>query len=354
MGVFLYTGGLISFLLGLSWGGQGGHSWTSSSVIAPIVLGGFSFIACFAYDFLVMEKMARQALFPKDLMTRYREYTVSLGVVFVAGMVYYSMSALLPEATIYVFTNEPLQVGIIQLPNGLGQVLALLVPLFFHKTQRPKVFIVAAILVQTLATGLYSYGVSGHKAAWIAFQAFGQGCFSLLTVATIFNSGLYVPASKLGVAVGLLGTFRSMGGSVGNVIFNTVLGSKIKTELPARISEAAVASGFTGDISALIRAAMETGSEFSGAFTVVSGTTQEIEAAIISACHAAYSAAFRSVFYITIPFGIFALIAALFIKDASQLMTNHIEVHLEKDILKGLEHAGAKTEEETNISSADI
>ena len=39
-------------------------------------------------------------------------------------------------------------------------------------------------------------------------------------------------------------------------------------------------------------------------------------------------------FYTTIPFGCVAIIAALFVADASKYMTNHTQVHLEKDILR--------------------
>ena len=86
----LYTGGLTSTLLGLSWAGSAGHSWSSVSVVAPIVFGVLGFIAAFVYDFTIMKNLARP-LFPRDLMRQYREFTVCLIVVFVGGMVYVSL-----------------------------------------------------------------------------------------------------------------------------------------------------------------------------------------------------------------------------------------------------------------------
>ena len=344
IGIFLYTGGLTSILLGLSWGGQVDHPWRSASVIAPIVVGGVGFVACFLYDFFVRDTKKLHTLFPRDLMARFREYTVSLVVVFVAGMVYYSMSALLPQGTLYVFTNEPLQIGITALPNGLGQMVgACFVPLFLHKTKRPKWYIIIALCFQTLGTALCAYGISNHKAAWMAFQFFGQGCFALITITTVLNAGLHVRPSELGVAVGLLGTFRSMGGSVGNAIFTTILRAVATEEVPKQIANAAFTHGYTGNTSELIPAVTLAGVGVIGPLNSLQ-LPATIETAALAAFHSAYAKAFRIVFYSTIPFGVIALVAAVFIKDASKYMTNHTQVHLEKDILKRPEASKASAE----------
>lgn len=38
------------------------------------------------------------------------------------GMIYFSMSALLPQGSLYIFTSDPIQIGLIALPNGIVQV----------------------------------------------------------------------------------------------------------------------------------------------------------------------------------------------------------------------------------------
>lgn len=338
VGIILYSGGLTSFLLGISWAGTATHSWRSVSVIAPIILGGLSFIACFVYDFVVLgAKKGRHALFPRDLLARFRQYTVSLVVLFVAGMVYYSMAGLLPEATLFVFTNQPIQIGIMMLPNGFGSFLTCcIVPLFIHRTKRPKAYIVAAATVQVVFTALYVYGVAGagaHKAAWMAFQFFGQACFSLLTLTTILNASLHVRPSELGVAVGLLGTFRSMGGSVGTTVFNTILTSAATSQVPTRIIAAALARDFTGDLKTLIPAVYDAALGVPGAFADLHGVTPAVQQATLAAFHAGYASAFQRVFYSTIPFGVVALVAACLIEDSSQYMTNHVHTRLVRDVI---------------------
>jgi len=38
------------------------------------------------------------------------------------GVIFYSMSALLPQGSLYIFTSDPIQIGYIALPNGFLQV----------------------------------------------------------------------------------------------------------------------------------------------------------------------------------------------------------------------------------------
>lgn len=333
VGTTLYTGGLTSFLLGLSWGGTTGHAWYSASVVAPLIVGALGLISAFGYDFIYVEKTGRHVLFPKHLLTKFREFTVSLVVLFVAGMVYASMANLLPQATQLVYATKPIETGLLLLPNGLGSAFGTcIVPLFLHKTGHPTRYVMGAIILQTLFTGLYAYGISGHKAAWSAFQFFGAGTFGLITITTVFNAGLHVRPSELGIAVGLLGTFRSMGGSVGNAIFGAVLRSVANTELPKRIAAAALTAGFQGELTELIPAVIETGNGIPGAFASVKGVTVAVEGAAMTAFSEAYAQAFRMVFYTTIPFGVIAVVAALFIKDSTKYMTNHVHVHLEKNV----------------------
>lgn len=48
VGIVLYSGGLTSFILGLSWGG-GLHPWSSYHVLVPLILGFFILVAFALY-----------------------------------------------------------------------------------------------------------------------------------------------------------------------------------------------------------------------------------------------------------------------------------------------------------------
>lgn len=81
IGFILFTAGLTIMLIGLTWAGSADHPWNSASTIAPIVVGIVVLIACFIYDFT----LAKQPLFPLQLFRQFREFTMLLVVVFVAG-----------------------------------------------------------------------------------------------------------------------------------------------------------------------------------------------------------------------------------------------------------------------------
>ena len=333
IGLALYTTGLTIMLIGFSWAGSAGHAWKSASVIAPIVLGFALLCCCFAYDWLVVAD--EKAFFPFRLFRRVREYTVLLVIVFVVGMVYYPMAILLPEATLFIFNNNGIQIGIISLPNGIGQFCgSFFMPAIMHWTRRPKYHLIAAVTIQTLFTGLYVYALPGHKAAWMAFQFFGTGCFPWITIATIFNLGLHVPHSDLGLAVGIIGTFRAAGGSLGDAVFTTILSGAVNRVLGPRIAEAALSHGFkAANLELLIPAVINNAVGVPEAFANVPGITPAIEATTATALVSAYSYAFKIVFLSTIPFGVIGIIATLFISDASKYMTNHTAVFLEKNVL---------------------
>jgi hypothetical protein len=114
-----------------------------------------------------------------------------------------------------------------------------------------------------------------------------------------------------------------MGDSVGSSSFNTILRIIADMELGQKLSAAAAASVFEGDMLQLIPALINAAIAVPHAFDGVDGGTSATEKAILLAFKQAYSYACRIVFYSTIPFGVVAIIAALFIPDAFNYMMNH-------------------------------
>jgi hypothetical protein len=200
-----------------------------------------------------------------------------------------------------------------------------------HKIGHVKWQIVIALVAQTLFIALYSVGLPGNKSAWMALQFFGQGCFGYITLTTYFVVSLHVPLRELGVAAGLIGTFRSAGGSVGNAIFNTILNSIINSRIGGQIAAAATNAGFDpSNLELLIPAVISNAAGVPDAFVGIPGVTGKVEIATALAVKNTYAYAFRRVFWSTVPFGVVAIVCALFIADPSRYMTNHTAVHMEK------------------------
>lgn len=211
LGCAFYTTGLTLFLVGVTSAGTV-YAWTSARTLAPMLVGATLLALCFVYDFT----LAKQPLFPLKLFSQIRDFTLLLVVVFVAGMVFYTMAALLPQGTLYMFTKDPIQIGITALPNGASQVLfGAVLTLFMGNIGHLKLQVIVLLVSQTLFTALLAVAVPDSRAAWMAFQFFAIGPFALITLVCYVIAGLDVPLRHLGLASGLIGTFRSAGGSVG-------------------------------------------------------------------------------------------------------------------------------------------
>ncbi|KLO81631.1 putative drug facilitator PEP5 [Fusarium fujikuroi] len=342
VGIALYVGSLTTFLVGLTWAGQPGHPWRSPSVYVPITLGLLGLIACFIYDFTIPSK----PLFPLEVFKEIRKFTVLLGITFVAGMIYYSMMALLPQGSLWMYTSDQMQIAYIALPNGFVQlVFGAIGPALIGKIKHIKMQIIVMLVLQTTFTAALAAVVPHNRVAWTALQAFSVGPFVLVTIACYVTTGLHTPLRHLGLATGLIGTFRSMGGSVGNAIFNTIIHGIVNRDLGKGIAQAAIQKGFNPeDLGSLISATINAALGIPHAFASVPGITPAVETAAVKALRQVYGHAFRMVFYATIPFGIIAITLACFIEDPSMYLNNHTAVHMEKEAGFGKGHSNKKAD----------
>ncbi|OMP81990.1 hypothetical protein BK809_0006299 [Diplodia seriata] len=270
-----------------------------------------------------------------------RKFTIHLLIVFVSGFIWYAMAALLPQATLYMYTNDPTQIGIIAIPNGLGGVVGgWLIPSLLHRIKHVREQIVVALVIQTAFTACYAAVIPHNRAAWIALQFFGQGCFTWLTTIAYVTAGLFVPQDELGVASGLIGTFRSAGGSIGNAVFSSILRSVTNRELGGNIAAAAIGAGFDPEnLAALVPAVIEDAVGVPGVLQAVPGGVSEgVAEATKVAFRETYAKAFRMVFYASIPFGVITTVCAFWVEDPSPLLNSHIEVQMEKDVVAGKRH----------------
>lgn len=192
--------------------------------------------------------MAKQPIFPWKLFAMWREFTIYLVILFLSGMVWQGVITLTPQGMLFMFTTDTLEIGRIMIPATLSGVLGgWVLPSFAHVFKHIKHQIILALLIQAVFTGAYAAVVPKSAWGWSAMELFGQSCFTWVTTLAYVASGLLVPQEELGVSAGLLGTFRSAGGSVGNAIFATILNSSVNKILTKSIAAAAIAEGYNPD-----------------------------------------------------------------------------------------------------------
>jgi MFS family permease len=102
VGLLLFIGGLILFLMGLSWGGQS-YPWKSAHVIATIVVGFAALVAFVLYDTYAHRG---DPLLPMHLF-KSRGYLAMVMTGMVGSCVYYSMNVLWPQQIAFLFPGTP-------------------------------------------------------------------------------------------------------------------------------------------------------------------------------------------------------------------------------------------------------
>jgi hypothetical protein len=115
-----------------------------------------------------------------------------------------------------------------------------------------------------------------------------------------------------GVAIGLVSTFRLIGGAVASAIFSSVQGNKYGQVLPSYISRAAENSGFTGSLPALVAAAA---TNKAAAYNQIPGMTPDVIAAAQLAVKEANVESYSLVFKVAIAFCCIGIMAALATKS---------------------------------------
>ena len=341
IGIFLYTSGLTLFLLGLGWGGVS-YPWKSAAVLVPLVLGALLFIGAFVYDF---SGHAKRPLFPKRLLSNVREYTILLVLIFVTGFVYFSMTDLIPEQIGYMFTSESVLAGLYNIPGGFGGAAGgVVLGALIARLKKVHWQLFIGIFFQTLFTALFALITPDTIPMALVFQCLANLPFAWITLACYVTASLHVPQRDLGLALGLIGTFRFLGGAIGTTVFTTILNNKSAVSIPLRVSTALKSFNYpASQYSSLITAVG------AGTTSTLKNTSPQVIAVASRAIQWGYSDAFKVTWLASIPFGVIACILAVFVRDPSPYFTQHTSVTLEKERLGGQNAqigAGKETDEE--------
>lgn len=329
IGAFLFIAGLAVFLFGLNAGGNS-YPWKSGGTLAPLIIGALVFLGAFIYDFIV----PKDPLFPWYLFKNFREFSALPVLVFVAGMVFFAASALNAQTILYLHTADPIKIGLYSLPSGAGQLIGgVFVPALVHYIKHVNYQLIFAVFMQTVFFGLAAL-ITPNNINWLmAVQFLAMFPFGWITLNCYTTASLNVPQKDLGVAIGLIGTFRSIGGSVGSVIFSSIFTQVAAKHVAAGVSKTAISAGVAATtLPDLIEAVDLTLVGVPDMAAKFSSISPEIYDACVIAARYGYAYGFRITWLASIPFGVLAIISAISVRDPSKYFTNHVEIHLNEKI----------------------
>lgn len=189
--------------------------------------------------------------------------------------------------------------------------------------------LVVGMSLQALFLGLSAFSVNPNSRFAYAFlPAFGVPNFTWVTILTYAITGLHVPHSQLGTALGLLGSFRSTGGAVGNAFFGTLFKQLSVRDTTVAVREACQGLGLCPDaatVELLLAGTIEYNQGVNG---TLDGIDAEAKTMLQNALRLGYGRTMQVIFLATIPLSVLALVCSLWIEDPTPYMNNHVHFRM--------------------------
>ncbi|KAL4812506.1 fungal trichothecene efflux pump [Aspergillus spinulosporus] len=324
VGIFLFVAGCVVFLIGLSWGGTI-HPWVSAPTLCALLIGIATIVAFMLYEGFV----CKERPFMPPRLFKNIGFVAIVADAAVGAMVYYAFTVLWPQLIESIYTTDSIQIGLQSSVVGggvlLGQILGGMALGFVPGVKYQC--IIASCLAMAFITPLSALGPD----TWSMTIALGTlGCIAVGYVDNITFPGvtLVVEPQDIGLATGVLGSLRALGGAVAQAVYVSVLNNEVEKNIPRYVGAAATAAGLPeASLSSLLEA-VSTGSSLEG----IDGVTDSVITASLTARKVAYSKSFRIVFLCTIPFSVLLIVSSCFVPS----MRNHVHYQVARR-LQGVE-----------------
>ncbi|KAK2624942.1 hypothetical protein QTJ16_005311 [Diplocarpon rosae] len=332
IGGLLLTAGLLCVLVGLNWGGQD-YAWNSSHVLSALIIGGGMLLGFALYECFV----APYPLFPRRIVQAPRPFFCMLYVIFAAGINYMPLVALWPIETIAVFQADRSQMGIYTLPIGIcilgGAILSalLLSMLRGHVTHLMTFFCV----VQTIGSACLVL-VDPHdiRTAWgpvvLALIGVGGVIVPNQVIITVLVPGQFLHTDDLIASVTALTVgLRAQAQVIGLSLLYTRFVHEVTQHALTTIVPVARRLGIDDreSLQRLVQGLTAMSAAAYARFLPPLAAAADVEL-LAEAARSCFSASFRSVYLLTIAFGLTACLASACIGDVAAYMDNHVAVVL--------------------------
>ncbi|KAK7402452.1 hypothetical protein QQX98_011779 [Neonectria punicea] len=341
VGTFLFAGGFVAFLLGLSWGGAV-YPWTHAAPIAGITIGGATLAAFVLWEIYAPIK---ESLVPMHLFKNI-EWVSAVILLGLGAGVYYAFSIIWPmQAAVMYSDGKDLQYlggisNIIGIGMTSGQITGGFVAARIGKTklQCMCVFLVGGIFMACAA-------LATPDAKALAVSVIFLGCFWIGWNESICLSNATIcvhDQREIGVAGGMAGSIRAAICAILVAVYTTTLTNRLGTTIPKRVPPAVIEAGLPPSSVEAFMAAVAAGT--TDAFQSVPGITDQIIATGVRAYKFANYDAFRTVYLTTIAFSGVAVVLTFFAPNTEKFMTGKVVATLNNE--GGLDARKTGVEEE--------
>jgi hypothetical protein len=216
---------------GRTWG------WGSDRAIVCYVVGAVGLVL-----FIIAERAYKdEALLPLRMFGNKTFSVSSIGsIVLGAGM--FGGILLLPQYLQVVHGSSPTVAGLQMIPLVLGIMSGSVISgQTIAKTGKYKTFPLVGVLFMVVALVSMSFIVDAHTSVWtlvpfMVLLGLGLGFNFQPVILAVQNA---VSPREMGVATSSVTFFRQMGGTIGTAAFLSILFTRLGTEIPKQIGQAA-------------------------------------------------------------------------------------------------------------------
>jgi EmrB/QacA subfamily drug resistance transporter len=303
-GALLLVAGVSCILLATQSGGTD-YAWSSWQIVGLFAAGGLTLIG-----FVIRERFAPEPILPMQLF-RMQIFSIANFISFISGVAMFGALAFLPQYLQLVHGVSATSSGLLLLPLLIGLLfMSISSGRYISRTGRYRWFPLAGTILVAVGMALLSR-IGAHTSLLVVgldILVFGAGLGLFIQVLTLVVQNA-VPMTELGVATSSVTFFRSMGGAIGAAALGAVLTARIAYELP-RFLPVDVLAGGGNTVSQFVQSP--------DALRALKRTRPALHEGVIQA----YSHAIDRLFAIGFIISLFAIVAALFVKQVRLRTSN--------------------------------
>ncbi|KFY91675.1 hypothetical protein V500_04545 [Pseudogymnoascus sp. VKM F-4518 (FW-2643)] len=325
VGIFLLVAGLVLFILGIMTGGSP-YPWKSAKVLGMVVSGGVCLIALSVWE----SYQGENAFFAVHLFKDVRGFGMNCICSAVGGISYVALSIIWPTQVAYMYsTGSSWQsVGALSCTIGIGLWGGMVfLGSLWGPIGHPKLTLIFSNVWMTIFIGALAHCNPDNRTFAAACSFLAALPIGFIEQQTGAIAQLVVGDKDIGTSFGTMGCVRVGVGAIGTGIVLAILTAKLPVELEAHIVPAALNAGLPASSLADLFAALLSASET--ALAAVPGINSEIISAVGRAQLGGYAAAYRYIYYATIPFGVLATASAIALRPVAHLLTDHVPKRVE-------------------------
>ncbi|KAL2212630.1 MFS general substrate transporter [Sarocladium strictum] len=331
IGFLLMSGGFVSFLLGLSWGGVV-YPWKSAATIASIVLGVVVMVL-----FVVWELYAplREPLIPLHLF-RNIEWLAAAILLGLGAGVYYAFAIIWPmQVNVLYNDGDMVRMGVISSLVGVGIISGQISGgMLAKKLGKTKIQCFVVFLVGGVFLACVAVGTPDNQTTTTALMFLGTYWIGWNESVCLANVVICLKDQReVGVAGGLAASLRAAICAVMVAIYTTILSNRLTQTITATVPSALIEAGLPAESIPDFIGVVSTAGTLAGeeAYSGVAGVKESVINAGVRAYQVANADAYRTVYLSTIAFSGVAILLTFFAPNTEKYMTDDVAATLNRE-----------------------